>query len=141
MGKGENAGYQHFLLSPQCFQKDFFIGDVKTRHCEGKVLFLGFTRLKMNDVSRGGLEPPHASYLTSIIQHPIDHTLNKSGLMHLQTVRTHFSMLISRSNNMNQHKSSAPRLSLLFLYAYKIGSLSSIYYGIICLVQRNSHML
>ena len=21
MGKGENAGYQHFLLFPQCFQK------------------------------------------------------------------------------------------------------------------------
>ena len=21
VGKGENAGYQHFLLSPQCFQK------------------------------------------------------------------------------------------------------------------------
>ena len=25
VGKGENAGYQHFLLFPQCFQKDFFI--------------------------------------------------------------------------------------------------------------------
>ena len=24
VGKGENAGYQHFLLSPQCFQKLFF---------------------------------------------------------------------------------------------------------------------
>ena len=22
--KGENAGYQHFLLFPQCFQKAFF---------------------------------------------------------------------------------------------------------------------
>ena len=24
VGKGENAGYQHFLLFPQCFQKAFF---------------------------------------------------------------------------------------------------------------------
>ena len=23
VGKGENAGYQHFLLFPQCFQKSF----------------------------------------------------------------------------------------------------------------------
>ena len=23
MGKGENAGYQHFLLFPKCFEKDF----------------------------------------------------------------------------------------------------------------------
>ena len=26
VGKGENAGYQHFLLFPQCFQKDSFVG-------------------------------------------------------------------------------------------------------------------
>ena len=24
VGKGENAGYQHFLLFPQCFEKDSF---------------------------------------------------------------------------------------------------------------------
>ena len=24
VGKGENAGYQHFLLFPQCFYKDSF---------------------------------------------------------------------------------------------------------------------
>ena len=24
MGKGENAGYQHFLLFPQCFQSGLF---------------------------------------------------------------------------------------------------------------------
>ena len=124
-GKKRKCWLSAFSPFPKMFSKGFFyfIGGVKTHYCEGKVLFLGFTRLKMNDVSRGGLEPPHASYLTSIIQHPIDHTLNKSGLMHLQKVRTHFSRLISRSKNMNQHKSSAPRLSLLFLYAYKIGSL------------------
>ena len=27
--KGENAGYQHFLLSPQCFQKASFSGSLK----------------------------------------------------------------------------------------------------------------
>ena len=26
VGKGENAGYQHFLLFPQCFQKAFLQG-------------------------------------------------------------------------------------------------------------------
>ena len=26
VGKGENAGYQHFLLFPLCFQKPFFSG-------------------------------------------------------------------------------------------------------------------
>ena len=25
VGKGENAGYQHFLLFPQCFQKAYFL--------------------------------------------------------------------------------------------------------------------
>ena len=28
-GKGENAGNQHFLLFPQCFQKPFFTGSLK----------------------------------------------------------------------------------------------------------------
>ena len=28
-GKGEKAGYQHFLLSPQCFKKLFFSGSLK----------------------------------------------------------------------------------------------------------------
>ena len=26
MGKGENAGYQHFLLFPLCFQRAYFLG-------------------------------------------------------------------------------------------------------------------
>ena len=26
VGKGENAGHQHFLLFPQCFQNDSFSG-------------------------------------------------------------------------------------------------------------------
>ena len=29
VGKGENAGYQHFLLVQQCFQKDTFSGSLK----------------------------------------------------------------------------------------------------------------
>ena len=28
VGKGENAGYQHFLLLPQCFQKASFLGSL-----------------------------------------------------------------------------------------------------------------
>ena len=27
--KGENAGYQHFLLFPQCLQKAFYSGSLK----------------------------------------------------------------------------------------------------------------
>ena len=30
-GKGENAGYQHFLLFPQCFQKPPFKRSLKVR--------------------------------------------------------------------------------------------------------------
>ena len=29
-GKGENAGYQHFLLFPQCFQKASFLGALES---------------------------------------------------------------------------------------------------------------
>ena len=31
VGKGENAGYQHFLLFPQCFQKASFTVSLKVR--------------------------------------------------------------------------------------------------------------
>ena len=37
--KGENAGYQHFLLFPQCFQKSFFLKVVKSRDCAEKGYF------------------------------------------------------------------------------------------------------
>ena len=39
--KGENAGYQHFLLSPQCFRKSFISEVVKRQDClvEGKSAF------------------------------------------------------------------------------------------------------
>ena len=33
VGKGENAGYQHFLHFPQCFQKVPFIGVIKSLDC------------------------------------------------------------------------------------------------------------
>ena len=29
VGKEENAGYQHFLVFPQCFQKAFSLGSLK----------------------------------------------------------------------------------------------------------------
>ena len=29
VGKGENAGYQHFLVFPECFQKAFQTGSLK----------------------------------------------------------------------------------------------------------------
>ena len=29
LGKGENAGYQHFLLFPKCFQKPLSSGSLK----------------------------------------------------------------------------------------------------------------
>ena len=31
VGKGQNAGYQHFLLFQQCFQKASFSGSLKLR--------------------------------------------------------------------------------------------------------------
>ena len=31
VGKGQNGGYQHFLLFPQCFQKASFGGSLKIR--------------------------------------------------------------------------------------------------------------
>ena len=29
VGKGENAGYQHFFLFPQCLYKAFYTGSLK----------------------------------------------------------------------------------------------------------------
>ena len=33
VGKGENAGYQHFLLFPQYFQKVLYLKLVKCKDC------------------------------------------------------------------------------------------------------------
>ena len=30
VGKGENAGHQHFLLFPQCFRRAFYLGLLKS---------------------------------------------------------------------------------------------------------------
>ena len=32
-GKGENAGYQHFLFFPQCFQNASLSGSIKSPDC------------------------------------------------------------------------------------------------------------
>ena len=37
VGKGENAGYQHFLLSPQCFQKPSLSWKLKLRNVWYKI--------------------------------------------------------------------------------------------------------
>ena len=42
LGKGENAGYQHFLVFPQCFQKSSFLGSLK-------VGIVCFTKLEEKD--------------------------------------------------------------------------------------------
>ena len=44
LGKGENAGYQHFLLFPQCFQKFSFSGLLKSGLC-GKELMSSVSNL------------------------------------------------------------------------------------------------
>ena len=33
VGKVENAGYQHFVLFPQCFQKPSLLGVVESQDC------------------------------------------------------------------------------------------------------------
>ena len=39
VGKGENTGYQHFLLFPHCFPKPYSLGSLKSGFC-GKELTL-----------------------------------------------------------------------------------------------------
>ena len=36
VGKGENAGFQHFLLFPQMFSKGLFLRVIKSRDCVEK---------------------------------------------------------------------------------------------------------
>ena len=49
VGKGENAGYQHFLLFPRCFQKASFLGVVISRDC---VVILSTVLPVLSDHSR-----------------------------------------------------------------------------------------
>ena len=40
VGKGENAGYQHFLLFPQCFQKASSSGSLKVGFCGKGLIYM-----------------------------------------------------------------------------------------------------
>ena len=53
VGKGGNAGYQHFLLFPQCFQKGFFPRVVKSRDCVVKSFNFCRIRVKMEKKATG----------------------------------------------------------------------------------------
>ena len=44
--KGENAGYQYFLLFPLCFQKAFSLGSLKVRLCGKELTLYPATKLK-----------------------------------------------------------------------------------------------
>ena len=46
VGKGENAGYQHVLLLPQCFQKPSFFRVVKTLDSLPNNIILGKSKLE-----------------------------------------------------------------------------------------------
>ena len=53
VGKGENAGYQHFLLFPQCFQKGSFSGSLKVGIVWERVMTWGhqdFLNLKVHQI-------------------------------------------------------------------------------------------
>ena len=52
VGKGENAGYQHFLLFLQCFLRPYYLMVIKSQDCMVKSLthyhkMLHFDALKM----------------------------------------------------------------------------------------------
>ena len=51
MGKGENAGHQHFLLFPHFFQRPLIQGYFKSLWC-GKELILHNTILCYNNLSK-----------------------------------------------------------------------------------------
>ena len=38
VGKGQNAGYQHFLLFPQCLQKESSLGSLKVELCDKQLI-------------------------------------------------------------------------------------------------------
>ena len=53
VGKGENAGYHHFLLFPQCFPKSSSSGVVKSQDCmvksQNKMAFRNIVEKGEND--------------------------------------------------------------------------------------------
>ena len=46
VGKGENAGYQHFLLFPHCFQKDCYTESLKVVIVWERVKLLTFLPMR-----------------------------------------------------------------------------------------------
>ena len=57
VGKGENAGYQYFLLFPQCFQKDSYTGSLKVG-IVWKIIFVG-------NPENGDLHPKFSPFPTN----------------------------------------------------------------------------
>ena len=64
VGKGENAGFQHFLLSQQCFQELFFnLSEVVTNGDSGRVkvshpYFRWFSTLDLHQLERQSTYSP-----------------------------------------------------------------------------------
>ena len=51
VGKEENAGYQHFLLYPQCFQKRYLSqGRLKSGLCGEELTLVFFAHLSPDDI-------------------------------------------------------------------------------------------
>ena len=72
-GKGENAGYQHFLDFPQCFQKASFSRSLKSRDCvvKSKQLFLLFQPF-----------PKQALVFTWLLINYFENTVGKGEIAH-----------------------------------------------------------
>ena len=75
VGKGENAGYQHFLLFPQCFQKPSDSGSLKVG-----ILWLSITGLKKDGKELVVLPAPEprSGYILKLIVHGRTHPGNES---------------------------------------------------------------
>ena len=48
VAKGENSGYQHFLFFPQCFQKTFYTGSLKSGLCGKKLKVIVLQRVQVD---------------------------------------------------------------------------------------------
>ena len=57
VGKGENAGYQHFLLFPHCFQNASCLGPLKSQDCvvksyKRRLLWVGKSQDSVNPITK-----------------------------------------------------------------------------------------
>ena len=52
VGKGENAGYQHFLLFLQCFPKPSSLGSLKVGLCGEELILLHVIILRFKNTER-----------------------------------------------------------------------------------------